>query len=76
MFVNDILQDLKNYLKPSGKLFIEEQIAKYSGEIHEGCGKRLFMQKELIDCLGENGFRKVNIVKKDEDNFIFKFIKT
>ena len=76
LFINDILQDVKKCLKPSGKLFIEEQIAKHSGEIHEGCGKRLFTQKELIDCLAMNGFRKVNIVKKDGDNLIFEFITT
>ena len=73
LFVNDILQDVKKCLKPSGKLFIEEQIAKHSGEIHEGCGRRLFTQGELIDCLSMNDFELFNIVEKDEEVYIFEF---
>lgn len=72
LFVNEILQDIKKSLKPSGKLFIEEQITKISGEIHEGCGKRLFTKNELIDCLGGNGFDLVEIVDKS-DGIIFEF---
>jgi methylase of polypeptide subunit release factors len=73
LFVNKILQDIKNCLKSSGKLFIEEQIAKFSGEIHEGCGKALFMREELIDCLNRNGFELVKTVEKVEGVFIFEF---
>ncbi len=74
-YVDKILQDIKKCLKPLGKLFIEEQMAKISGEIHEGCGKRLFTQEELIDCLGENGFDLVQIVGKGGGIFIFIFGK-
>lgn len=74
LFVDEILQEIKNCLNPMGKLFIEEQMAKTSGEIHEGCGKRLFTQNELIDCLSENGFCLLEIVNKGEGSFIFKFI--
>jgi hypothetical protein len=56
-----------------GKLFIEEQIAKFSSEIHEGCGKRLFTQEELIDCLNRNGFELAKTVEKVEGFFIFEF---
>ena len=73
LFVNDILQDVKKCLKPSGILFIEEQIAEISGEIHEGCGRRLFTQEELIDCLAMNGFEVANVVEKGEKKFIFEF---
>ena len=73
LFINDILQDVKKCLKPAGKLFIEEQIAKTSGEIHEGCGKRLFTQEELIDCLGKNGFTLKEIINKGDKSFIFEF---
>ena len=74
LFINEILKDIKNCLKSSGKLFIEEQITKTSGEIHQGCGKPLFTQDELINCLGESGFEVVEIVDKDEGSFIFEFI--
>jgi hypothetical protein len=73
LFVNEILQDIKTCLKPSGKLFIEEQITKTSGEIHEGCGKPLFTQDELVDCLHRSGFDLVETVEKAEDVFIFEF---
>ena len=73
LFISDILQDVKKCLKPSGKLFIEEQIAEISGEIHEGCGRRLFTQGELIDCLSMNDFELSNIVEKDEKVLIFEF---
>jgi ubiquinone/menaquinone biosynthesis C-methylase UbiE len=76
LFVNKVLQDIKKCLKPSGVLFIEEQLAKTSGEIHEGCGKRLFTQKELGDCLEKNGFEVVNIIEKGNEIFIFEFIST
>ena len=75
LFVDEILQDVKKCLKPSGRLFIEEQITKHSGEIHEGCGKRLFTQEELIVCLGENGFILKEIVDKGDKDFVFEFSK-
>jgi hypothetical protein len=75
LFVNEILLDIKNCLKSSGKLFIEEQITKTSGEIHEGCGKPLFTQDELVDCLHRNGFELANMVDKGGTIFIFEFIK-
>ena len=73
LFVNEILQDIKKSLKPSGVFFIEEQLGKTSGEIHEGCGKRLFTQDELVDCLERNGFELVNIGEKGDGVFIFEF---
>ena len=72
LFINDILQDVKKCLKPLGKLFIEEQIAKISGEIHEGCGRKLFTQEELIECLGKNGLAVVEILEKENETLIFK----
>ena len=73
LFVNEILQDVKKCLKSSGKLFIEEQMAKFSGEIHEGCGKRLFTQEELVCCLEAIGFELVNVVEKGDGVFIFAY---
>lgn len=51
-----ILYDIRKILKSNGKLFIEEQLAKFSGEIHEGCGKPLFTESELIELLKNCGF--------------------
>ena len=74
LLVNEILQDVKKCLKPSGRLFIEEKTTKHSGEIHEGCGKRLFTQKELVGCLEAIGFELVNVVEKGNGVFIFAYI--
>ena len=68
-----ILQDIHEILKPNGKLFIEEQIAKFLGEIHEGCGKRLFTKIELINLLKENNFELKQTYLKSENVAIFQF---
>jgi predicted methyltransferase len=75
LFVDKILQDVKKCLKPSGVLFIEEQLAKTSGEIHEGCGKRLFTKKVLVNCLERNGFEVVDFNKEENNVSIFKASK-
>ena len=68
-----ILQDIQKILKSSGQLFIEEQIAKFSGEIHEGCGKRLFTKNELLNLLSENHFELKEVFLKSENVEIFQF---
>ena len=68
-----ILQDIHEILKPNGKLFIEEQIAKFLGEIHKGCGKRLFTKIELINLLKENNFELKQTYLKSENVAIFQF---
>jgi ubiquinone/menaquinone biosynthesis C-methylase UbiE len=68
-----ILQEIQKNLKPNGQLFIEEQIAKFSGEIHEGCGKRLFTEIELTNLLKENNFELKQTYLKSENVAIFQF---
>jgi ubiquinone/menaquinone biosynthesis C-methylase UbiE len=67
-----ILQDIHRILKPNGKLFIEEQIATLSGEIHEGCGKRLFTENELIEILEKCCFQLIEKHFKDDGIVIFE----
>ncbi len=67
-----ILQDIHTGLKSDGKLFIEEQVAKSSGEIHEGCGKRLFTENELVEILNKCGFELIDRHFKDDGVLIFK----
>jgi len=71
-----ILGDLREVLKPNGKLFIEEQIAEFSGEIHEGCGKRLFTEIALIDILEKCGFELIERYFKDEGVAIFEVLSS
>jgi ubiquinone/menaquinone biosynthesis C-methylase UbiE len=68
-----ILQDILAILKTDGILFIEEVIAISSGEIHEGCGKRLFTKDELSELLMQIGFEVIEALSKnDNDVFVFK----
>jgi predicted methyltransferase len=71
-FIDEMLKDIKECLKPSGVLFVEEQLAKAPGEIHEGCGKRFFTQDELVDSLEKNGFVVTSVEKKENSVFIIK----
>ena len=68
-----ILQDIHKILKPNGQLFIEEQLAKFSSEIHEGCGKRLFTENELINLLNTSNFELKEIYLRSENVAIFQF---
>jgi predicted methyltransferase len=70
-----ILQDIHGILKPDGQLFIEEQMAKFSGEIHEGCGKRLFTENELIELVEKCGFKLIEKHLKDNGVEIFEISK-
>ncbi len=69
-----ILQDICKTLKLNGQLFMEEKIAKFSGEIHEGCGKRLFTENELVEFLEKCGFQLMKQYFKDDGVVIFEFI--
>jgi ubiquinone/menaquinone biosynthesis C-methylase UbiE len=69
-----ILQDIQGIMKPGGKLFIEEQMAKFSGEIHKGCGKRLFTENELVMLLEKCGFGLVERHLKDDGLVISEFM--
>ncbi len=71
-----ILHDIHKILKSNGKLFIEEQIAKFSGEIHEGCGKRLFIDDELIKILKKCGFEVIEKHFKDDSVVIFEVLSS
>jgi ubiquinone/menaquinone biosynthesis C-methylase UbiE len=69
---NLILQDILKILKVNGQLFIEEQMAKFSGEIHEGCGKRLFTESELVELLKKCGFELTSMYLKHDSVRIFE----
>jgi ubiquinone/menaquinone biosynthesis C-methylase UbiE len=52
-----MLSECHRILKTNGQLISEEQLAQYTGELHSGCGKKLFLENELIDLLKKNGFQ-------------------
>lgn len=68
-----ILQDILAILKKNGILFIEEVIALSVGEIHEGCGRRLFTKDELLELLTQVGYKVMEAVPKNGNNvYVFK----
>jgi len=71
-----ILHDIQKILKSNGKLFIEEQTAKFSGEIHEGCGKRFFTENELVKILSNCGFQVIETYFKDNGVIVIKIISS
>lgn len=75
LFPSEILNDCKSILKKGGMLFIEEQLAKYTGEIHEGCLKPLYLENELIAFVENCGFVLQRIVDKGNEVKIFCFWK-
>lgn len=68
-----MIAECQRILKPKGQIIIEEQLANYSGELHEGCGKRLFLEAELMDKF--NGFDIFEKVIEDSKVMIV-FIKS
>lgn len=51
-----MLAECRRILKPGGLVFVEEQFARSPAEVHEGCGRRLFSENELVTLFLENGF--------------------
>jgi ubiquinone/menaquinone biosynthesis C-methylase UbiE len=52
-----MLSDIAKKLKPNGVLYIDETLAKKSGDLHIQCGKRIFTSDETIEIFKENGFK-------------------
>lgn len=55
-----MLADIRRKLKPEGILYIDETLAKHSGELHGVCKKRIYLSDELINILQDNGYEYVN----------------
>lgn len=56
----EMLEDIAHKLKPGGLLYIDETLARRSGEIHHGCGKRIYLDEELVLILKGNGYEYVD----------------
>lgn len=74
-FPEIILKDVYQILKTNGKLFIEETLAQQPKQIHEGCGKPLFTENELIALLHSQQFVLTKIVEREPFWKIFEFEK-
>lgn len=74
-FPEEILSEIYVNLKDNGVLFIEEELAKVEGQLHEGCYKRLFTENQLKDLLVQHHFLWVNSVHKSDQSKIISFKK-
>ena len=74
-FPSEMIKDSYEALKADGLLFIEEQLATYSSEIHEGCLKPLFSESELIGLVEKHDFVINETVDKGNNVKIFCFRK-
>lgn len=59
-FQADMLQRIRDNLKPEGILFIWEAISKKANQKHVDCGRLMFTDESLIKLVEENGFRFVD----------------
>ena len=64
-----MLAECRRVLKPGGLMFVEEQFARRPGELHEGCGRRLFGEDELALLFSENGFALRGTSSQDGSEF-------
>jgi ubiquinone/menaquinone biosynthesis C-methylase UbiE len=55
-YQKEMLEDISRKLKPGGLLYIDEVLARKSGELHGVCKKRIYLDEELISVLKENGY--------------------
>lgn len=74
-FPEKMLDEAFRILKKEGVFFIEEQLAQSPNQIHEGCGKILFQEKELIQLAESKGFSLVQIAEREPFKKILSFKK-
>ncbi len=67
-----VLTEIDRVLKAEGSVIVEEIL---SGEIHEGCGRRLFTRKEIIDLFESFDLHVVYQTSKDEEADYIKFAR-
>jgi len=59
-YQKEMLADIRKKLKPGGILYIDEALARKSGDIHGVCKKPIYLSEELIVVLKANGFEYVD----------------
>ncbi len=59
-YQKEMLDDIAGKLKPDGILYIDEALARKSGDLHGVCKKRMYLNDELIAILRQNGYEYIN----------------
>jgi len=70
-----MLSKIKSALNEDGIVIIEEEISNEKRLQHEGCGKDLFFEQEIIDEFQQAGLQYVATKVKDEVAVYLKFRK-
>lgn len=70
-----VVEECARILVSEGLVIVEEILASYAEEIHEGCGKTLFVREELVKLFDRAGFAFVEDVRKDDVATYLKFQK-
>jgi ubiquinone/menaquinone biosynthesis C-methylase UbiE len=70
-----VVEECARVLVSEGLVIVEEILASYAEEIHEGCGKTLFDREELVKLFDRAGFAFVADVRKDDVATYLKFQK-
>lgn len=70
-----MLAKIKSALKEGGIVIIEEEISKVERLQHDGCGKDLFFEAEIIDEFEQEGLHYEATQVKDEVAVYLKFRK-
>lgn len=72
---SEMLAKIKSALNEGGIVIIEEEISKVERLQHDGCGKDLFFESEIINEFTEAGLHYVATRVKDEVAIYLKFRK-
>ena len=71
----EMLAKIKSALNEGGIVIIEEEISKVERLQHEGCGKNLFFEQEIIEEFEQMGLQYVATQVKDDVAIYLKFRK-
>lgn len=72
---SEMLIKIKSALNDGGIVIIEEEISKQDRLQHDGCGKELFFEAEIIDEFTQAGLQYIATQAKDEVAVYLKFRK-
>lgn len=67
-----VLSEINRVLKRDGCVIVEEIL---TGEIHEGCGHRLFTREEIVDLFASFDFHVAYQGSKDQEADYIKFAR-
>lgn len=70
-----MIAEMKRVLKPGGWLFVEEPLAQYPGEVHEGCGKPLYEPSVLRESFENQDFAYQQAESTSPVSQVFTFQK-